>query len=81
MRIAEIIDQLCSHQISKSDAIEKLRDIVEEQRCCAGFDYFVNEVGETVSEECYLKLYSYSYTKNKSKIKKGDRVKVIIEEC
>lgn len=79
MKIEEIIDQVCKHEISKHDALEQLTLIFDKFRKNGALEFTVEEVGSTVENNhgiIKLKL-PYEYIKIKGKIKIGDKVEVI----
>lgn len=77
MKLKEIIDRLCNHEISKQDAIEQITIITDRLRKGA-LEFTVDEVGSMVqSDEGYLKLIlPYGYSKMKGLVKTGDKVDV-----
>ena len=78
MKIKEIIEKLCSHEISKKDAIEQISIITDGLRKNNALEFTVEEIGFTSEENHgYLKLkLPYQYSKIDGRIKKGDKVDV-----
>jgi hypothetical protein len=80
MKIKEIIEKLCSHEISKKDAIEQISIITDGLRKNNALEFTVEEIGFTSEENHgYLKLkLPYQYSKIDGRIKKGDKVDVVL---
>lgn len=78
MKVKEIIEKLCSHEISKQDAIEQITIITDGLRRNNALELTVEESGFTVeNDHGYLKLkLPYQYSKMKDKVSKGDKVDV-----
>ncbi|MAX80330.1 MAG: hypothetical protein CL843_09160 [Crocinitomicaceae bacterium] len=78
MKVEEIIEKLCNHEISKSDAIDKIKVITDGLRNNESLEFVVDEFGSTVeNNHGYLNLIlPYEYSKIKNKVSKGDRVDV-----
>jgi hypothetical protein len=79
MRINEIIEALCAHEISKQDAIDQLTKITNGLRKNNALEFNVEEVSASIQDDHgYLKLkLPYQYSKMKGKLKKGDKVDVV----
>lgn len=78
MKVKEIIEKLCSHEISKQDAIEQISIIIDGLRRNNALEFIVEESGFTVeNNHGYLKLkLPYQYSKMENKVSKGDKVDV-----
>lgn len=78
MKVKEIIEKLCSHEISKQDAIEKITVITDGLRRNNALEFTVEEVGFISGDNHgYLKLkLPYQYSKMQNKVSKGDKVDV-----
>lgn len=79
MKIEEIIDKLCNHEISKSDAIDEINIIVNKLRKDGAIEFIVDVVAYTVNDNTgYLKLkLPYQYSKIQDRVRAGDKVDVI----
>ena len=79
MKVKEIIEKLCRHEISKEDAIEQITIITDGFRRNNALEFTVEETGFTVeNNHGYLKLkLPYQYSKIEGKIKQGDKVDVV----
>lgn len=79
MKVKEIIEKLCNHEISKQDAIEQISIITDGFRRNNALEFTVEESGFTVeNNHGYLKLkLPYQYSKMEGRIKKGDKVDVV----
>lgn len=79
MKAQEIIEKLCSHEISKQDAIEQITIITDGLRRKNALEFTVEESGFTIeNNHGYLKLkLPYQYSNMEGKIKKGDKVDVV----
>jgi len=79
MKIKQIIEKLCNHEISKQDAIEKLLIITDGLRKNHALEFTVEETAFTIeNDHGILKLkLPYQYYKIKGRIKKGDKVDVV----
>jgi hypothetical protein len=79
MKIKEIIDALCNHEITKAQATEKIESIFDGCRINNSIEFQVVEVGEYhPSGLYYLKLrLPYEYSKIKDNVNSGDKVDVI----
>ena len=80
MKVKEIIDKLCIHEISKQDAIEQITIITDGLRRNNALEFTVEESGFTVeNNHGYLKLkLPYQYSKMEGRIKQGDKVDVVL---
>ena len=80
MKIKEIIEKLCIHEISKKDAIEQISIITDGLRKNNALEFTVEEIGFTSeNNHGYLKLIlPYQYSKINGRIKKGDKVDVVL---
>lgn len=78
MKVNEIIEKLCNHEISKRDAIEHIKVITDGLRKNESLEFVVEESGFTVeNNHGYLKLkLPYQYSKMENKVSKGDKVDV-----
>lgn len=76
MKVKEIIEKLCNHEISKTDAMEQIKFITDGLRKNESLEFVVEETGFTVeNNHGYLKLkLPYQYSKMKNKVSKGDKV-------
>ena len=79
MKVKEIIDKLCSNEISKQDAIEQITIITDRFRINNALEFTVEESGFTVkNNHGYLKLkLPYEYSKMEGRVKQGDKVDVV----
>jgi len=80
MKIETIINELCNSEISKYKAIEQLTKITDGLRKNNALTFTVTSVAfqcETNHGILHLEL-PYQYSKIEGKIKKGDKVDVII---
>ena len=82
MKIKEIIEKLCNHEISKNDAIEQLAIISDGLRKKNALEFTVDEVAFTIeNNHGLLKLkLPYQYSKIEGRIKQGDKVDVVFLE-
>ena len=80
MKVKEIIEKLCSHEISKQDAIEYITEITNGLRKNNALEFEVEQVSYSIQDNHgFLKLIlPYQYSKIEGEIKKGDKVDVII---
>jgi len=78
MKVKEIIEKLCNHEISKTDAIEHIKVITDGLRKNESLEFVVEEFGFTSeNNHGYLKLkLPYQYSKMENKVSKGDKVDV-----
>lgn len=78
MKIKEIIEKLCNHEISKQDAIQQIKVITDGLRKNESLEFVVEEVGFTSkNNHGFLKLkLPYQYSKMENKVTTGDRVDV-----
>jgi len=79
MKIKEIIEKLCNHEISKQDAIEQLLIITDGLRKNNALEFTVEETAFTIENNhgiLNLKL-PYQYSKMEGRIKKGDKVDIV----
>ena len=78
MKVKEIIEKLCNHEISKKDAIAQIKVITDGLRKNESLEFVVEESGFTAeNNHGYLKLkLPYQYSKMKDKVSKGDKVDV-----
>ena len=79
MKIKEIIEKLCNHEISKNDAIEKLSIITDGLRKNNALEFIVETVAFSIENAhgiLNLKL-PYQYSKMEGRIKQGDKVDVV----
>lgn len=79
MKLKEVIEKLCSHEISKQDAIEQISIITDGLRRNNALEFIVEESGFTAeNNHGYLKLkLPYQYSKMEGRIKQGDKVDVV----
>jgi hypothetical protein len=79
MKIKEIIEKLCNHEISKQDAIAEIASITDGLRRNNALEFTVEDIGCTVeSNHGYLKLkLPYKYSRIEGRIKIGDKVDVV----
>ena len=80
MKIQEIIDKLCSHEISKNDAVYLLSEMFNTVRLRTSIECDVTSVACTVENNhgiINLKI-PYGYSKIENKLSKGDKVDLII---
>ena len=78
MKVEEIINKVCNHEISKSEAIKVIKEITDSLRKQGAIEFNVESVAfgcETNDGYLHLRL-PYSYNKIKDKVKKGDKVDV-----
>ena len=80
MKVKEIIEKICNHEISKQDAIEQITIITDGLRRNNALEFTVEEIGSTSeNNHGYLKLkLPYQYSKIDGIIKKGDKVDVVL---
>ena len=78
MKIKTIIENLCSHKISKRESILEIKKKFDTLRKKGSLEFEVQEISyTTVDNHAYLKLkLPYGYDKIKGKIEKGDKVDV-----
>ena len=78
LKVKDIIEKLCKHEISKTDAIEQIHLITDGLRKNESFEFLVEESGFTSkNNHGYLKLkLPYQYSKMDNKVCKGDKVDV-----
>lgn len=78
MKIEEIIEQLVKHEISKHEAIDKIKDITNGLRRKESFEFVVGDVSTTTpSNHAILEIMiPYGYSKIEGIIKKGYKVDV-----
>lgn len=79
MKIEQIIEELCNHEISKKDAIDEIRSITDNLRRKGALEFKVEEVyGNGEYYHGYLKLVlPYKY-ENMKHISAGDKVDVVL---
>ena len=79
MKIKEIIEKLCNHEISKTDAIKQIKLINDGLRKNESIEFVVKSTSYSVeNNHGYLGLMlPYQYSKMKNKVSKGDKVDVI----
>jgi hypothetical protein len=79
MKVKEIIEKLCLHEISKKDAIEHIARITDGLRKNNALEFKVEEVSFSVeNNHGYLKLkLPFQYSKIENKVKSGDKVDVM----
>ena len=79
MKVKEIIEKLCSHEISKQDAVEQITIITDGFRRNSALEFIVEESSFTVgNNHGYLKLkLPYQYSKMEGRIRQGDKVDVV----
>jgi len=65
-RLEKVIDSLLSHETSKWEAIESIRELCEEASPKGAIDFEVTEHG-SVGDKYYLKLVGYHPIKDKFK--------------
>lgn len=80
MKVEKIIDHLCNHEISKTEAIGLIRETIDSLRSKAAVKFLVEEVAFSVeSNDAVLKLRApYNYKAIEGKVEYGDAVDVII---
>ena len=78
MKVKEIIEKLCNHDISKTDAIEQIKVITDGLRKNESLEFVVEEYGFTSeNNHGYLKVkLPYQYSKMENKVSCGDKVDV-----
>ena len=78
MKVEEIINNVCNHEISKSDAIKAIKEITDSLRKQGALEFNVEAVKFGVeTNDGYLELrLPYGYNKIEGKINKGDKVDV-----
>ncbi len=80
MKISEIINQLCSHEISKQEAIVQLTEITDGLRKKNTFEFTVEEVGHIQDGHLthgYLNLkLPYRFYDIQDRVRVGDKVDV-----
>lgn len=79
-KIEDIINDLCFHKISKTEAVKLLKEINDGFRNKVSFEFQVEEIAFTsVDDHGLLKLKApYGYSKIKDKFKKGDKVDLLL---
>lgn len=78
MRLNEIINSLCNHEISKDEAIEKISSIINSFKRREPMEFTVQDVKFSVQDNhgyLFLKI-PYGYSKIEGKFKLGDAVDV-----
>lgn len=77
-KLSEIIDALLKHEITKEDAIEKIKKLIDKARPKNAVEFEVTEVGFTTpNNHGYLKIYCrYGWDKIVGKVEKGGKVRV-----
>lgn len=80
MKIKQIVDKLCNHEISKVEAVDFLAEIIDSFRNKNAIGFFVEQVAfSSENNDAVLSLRApYSYNKIKGKVEIGDRVDVVI---
>jgi hypothetical protein len=79
MKVSKIIDDLCSHEISKSEAIDMLTDIINGFRQNKSLEFVVEEIGFNINNDGILKIkIPYKYDEIKNRINQGDKIDVMI---
>jgi len=79
MKINEIIEKLCKHEISKQEAIEQLFAITDGLQKRSALRFTVESIGFTVHDDhgiLNLKL-PYGYSKMEGNVKVDDKVDVV----
>lgn len=78
-KVKEIIGKLCSHEISKQDAIDQINIIANALIKNNALEFTVEESGFTLeNNHGYLKLkLPYQYAKMERRVKRGDKVNVL----
>lgn len=79
-KLEEIIDSLCSHKISKGQALEEIINIFDEFKSGRGHNFVVDGVGFSAeSNHGYISaVIRYGYKHIENKIKKGDTIYVTV---
>ena len=79
-KFEEIIDSLCSHKISKGQALQEIIDIFNKFKSGQGHNFVVDGVGFTAeSNHGFINAkISYGYKSIENKIKKGDTICVTV---
>ena len=77
--ITEIIESLCSHEISKQEAINQLGLIVDGLRVKSALEFEIEEISFSVENNHgrLNLLIPYGYSKMPDKLKRGEKVDVI----
>lgn len=77
-KVSEIIDGLLKHEITKEDAIEKIKKLTDRAKPKNAIEFDVTEVGLTTPHNHgYLKIYCrYGWDKICGKVEKGAKVRV-----
>jgi hypothetical protein len=80
MKIKQVIEQLCSHEISKQQAIELITEITDSLRSKRAIGFYVEGIAfSSESNDAILNLRApYYYDKIKGRIEIGDLVDVEI---
>jgi hypothetical protein len=79
MKIEHIIDQLLSHEISKSEALEKIKEITDGLRKNNAYECKIEEMGRKIpSDRPYMKILFPTACMNIDHVHTGDTVDVIL---
>jgi hypothetical protein len=80
MNISEIIDRLCAHELTRDEAKEKIQEIVDQYRQKGALEFEIMEVGFTsCNNHARIRIEKrYSWKDIEGKLKKGDKVDLII---
>lgn len=78
MKVKQIIEKLCNHEISKTDAIEQIKIITDGLRKNESIEFVVEKSGFTSENNhgCLKLKLPYQYSKMENKVSKGDKVDV-----
>lgn len=64
MKIEKIVDELCSHQINKEQALDRLYNIIESYKTKNHLDASITNVSFDINDNLYLKIeLRYQYSK------------------
>lgn len=80
MNISEIIDRLCAHELTRYEAKEKIQEIVDQYRQKVAIEFEVECISYSSHDDhASINLNKrYGYNEVKGKLKKGDKVDLII---
>lgn len=80
MKIEQIIDKLCSHELSKTEAHERINEIINGMRNNNAIQFDVEDVSFSLPDNHgFLKLkIPFQYSEIENLINKGDKVDVVV---
>jgi hypothetical protein len=80
MKIKDIIEKLCNHEISKFEAINQIKNITDGLRKNDSLEFIVESFAFTVGDNHGILNLTipYGYSKIEGKIKRGDKIDVLL---